>query len=596
MMKSTPPSLRPVIEALSAAYSKADLNQYFYPVIQKMLKDHSDTFLRLGFSARQQSDFANLKSPNKEALAEVVALGFFHADAYKAWLASLTPLHRNLWEALAGSRYISHVELKEKYQIESVYAYTPNWLSIYINANQYILPEFRIFFEILRPGKLRGLFYFSIPPPLRHILKTYLPVPEKAQLIPVKDPGTGYYRYIASDAQFFSEWQRILSGIHNLYFNFNAKGRPVTVPKTAKALKLKEFFPEAEPRHRILRTTLLCGIIARADVRKLSESGLDSIAYLMGEVYTQRTLSAPWLLTDIKGVNILKNIEFGHVEEGMFRLLKALPGEEWIEADRIYAYAQHHGLLAAPFRKRVESLHLEIMEGDDYEYDTDDLSIHSENEEEWIFRAIVNGSMFLFSAFGLVDLAYQLPLKDGAPVWNALAYVRRNALGDFITGHRGDYQVALPEEETRPIISEDGLLVTLPDDAHPLANLLEPYMERVGVGKYQSSAAKFLKGVRNRQELQSRIRLFRQVIGTSLPENWQHFLKDLEGKVDPLKPLPEYLVYQIPPEDKALIQLFGKDPVLQKIIIKAEGFRVLFPQNKASDLRKRLRELGYLMS
>lgn len=588
-------TLDDIKEDLQLAYTRADLLKHYYVAAIEVIRSNQQLVRDQGYTATQIGTWLNMKNPPKEPLAEMTAVLFSHADLFNAYLKTLTPEGKRLWEIIKEHRRISHRTLESQFGID-VLDRGANLRGTYYGRDSEVLrPEFRHFHVHHRMVDEDVHFYLTLPLSIRQRVRSFYPLPEYAQLTGMDSPPESAHRYVHSESMVFSEWPRIMSGWRNGYFSFTIKGRPTGIAKTAKALKLQEYFPDSEARYRHLRTHLIGGLFAWADPRSMPEAPLEGIRYLFREVYANRAMTTPFVLTDLKGLGSMDTHDFMRIETGLLSLLQSMPAGQWVESDRLFAYANWQSLLSYPFLFPVESFKLQWPKpGPPHPYLIP--SVNPENEERWIHRSLLNGTMFLFAAFGLLELAYGAPRPGEDPPWNALVAVRRTALGDHILGLSEAYQPSLPEDEVRPIFSAEGLLITLTDDQHRLAGLLEPYTERVGVGKYQASEAHFLKGVKNRKELQGRIALFRQLIGEGLPEHWQRFFKDLEDKVDPLTLLAEFLVYQLRPEDKALIQLFGRDPVLRTLAVKAEGFRVLIPRTRDIELRKRLRELGYLMT
>lgn len=126
---------------------------------------------------------------------------------------------------------------------------------------------------------------------------------------------------------------------------------------------------------------------------------------------------------------------------------------------------------------------------------------------------------------------------------------------------------------------------------------MEPYAERVGATRFRTDNQVFLKNIRSKSELQSKIMLFNQVIGAELPPNWQAFFGEMLLKIDPFQsPEKGLQVFKIPPENKTLIQLLAQDPILKSTIQKAEGFHILVRKTNYPIFKNRLQEFGYLLT
>ena len=128
------------------------------------------------------------------------------------------------------------------------------------------------------------------------------------------------------------------------------------------------------------------------------------------------------------------------------------------------------------------------------------------------------------------------------------------------------------------------------------AALLEPYAERIGTNRFRCDAQIFLKSVRSKKDLESKIELFKHLVDTELPPNWGEFFLDLIHKINPLEAAQPCRVMKIPQDNKALIRLFAQDTVLKSLAIKAESYHLIIPESSYNAVKRRLQEFGYLLT
>jgi len=79
-----------------------------------------------------------------------------------------------------------------------------------------------------------------------------------------------------------------------------------------------------------------------------------------------------------------------------------------------------------------------------------------------------------------------------------------------------------------------------------------------------------------------------------LPRIWEDFLNDILNKIDPLIPEPTLSVFRLK-EHPELIELMARDEILQKCVLKAEGYHVLIPVQNLNKVKKRLEAFGYFI-
>jgi hypothetical protein len=55
-------------------------------------------------------------------------------------------------------------------------------------------------------------------------------------------------------------------------------------------------------------------------------------------------------------------------------------------------------------------------------------------------------------------------------------------------------------------------------------------------------------------------------------------------------------IFKIPEGRQELLQLIAQDPVIKKLVAKAEGYLLIVPNKHLAELRRRLAEFGYMQS
>jgi hypothetical protein len=159
-----------------------------------------------------------------------------------------------------------------------------------------------------------------------------------------------------------------------------------------------------------------------------------------------------------------------------------------------------------------------------------------------------------------------------------------------------EYELPESFKKSVTILSEDSLTITVDADDTTAPMVLEPYAVRVSPNRYRTDFSFFLKGVKDKKELQNKITLFKQAVKVDLPENWVEFFTEVRGKIDPLTKYGAVKVFKIPQENKELLKLIARDPILQKHSMKAENYHLIVPNKSMAAFKARMREFGYLLS
>ena len=79
-----------------------------------------------------------------------------------------------------------------------------------------------------------------------------------------------------------------------------------------------------------------------------------------------------------------------------------------------------------------------------------------------------------------------------------------------------------------------------------------------------------------------------------MPENWTEFFDTLQKKSNPFDIPEANKVISIAKTQPELIKLIVQDPILSKLVIKAEYHHLIIPQKNIAKVKQRLREFGYL--
>ncbi len=124
--------------------------------------------------------------------------------------------------------------------------------------------------------------------------------------------------------------------------------------------------------------------------------------------------------------------------------------------------------------------------------------------------------------------------------------------------------------------------------------MLKRFASKTSLNRYQVSNQSFLKACGTKEDLSEKIRLFRQVVGEDLPENWQQYFKELLDNCNPLKQVGPHAVFKLS-RNKALITLVAQDPVLRRLVLKAEDHHVIVFRTHLARFKSRMKELGYLL-
>lgn len=225
--------------------------------------------------------------------------------------------------------------------------------------------------------------------------------------------------------------------------------------------------------------------------------------------------------------------------------------------------------------------------------------VKPENIIDQISSVAVKSFLFILASWGIVEIAYhELPQKGDTAIYDALQYVRLTKLGRYILELDKEYTPPVDVDSTPDFeLDPDHLLIKLLRPESPRIVVLDKYAQSVTPSLYSVSTKTFLKDCNTKEELESKIEHFKMLMQSEPSPVWQAFFDKLLQQADPLRTAGKsYLIRRINANDKALQQIILTDASLKQYILRAENYLLLIEQKHMDDVKKILRNYGYLLS
>lgn len=580
--------------------SKDFLQKNWFPHAVKLLKTHDAELRKNGYGPIMPVNLNNIPVRIKSDVVVVVAILFSGSLPYRLFRESLPEDVLVLWDALVKHKFIGFTEAKLTLGIEVVDKIPPK-SSFYMKEPE-VKEKFNIFPSKSPFWAYQQLDqYFWLPRLLRESLISLYEIPASAKLIPTSElleKGT-----FSSDAegQFFSDYGRM-----NLYYkqdeiSYSTKLRPVQngMGKIQRTLKIREFFPDTTVKqYKYLRTYMLASVMPYFFmVEKNLVEPQDILKAFFNKAYLNSFPSATVLLPDIKGLAYFENNQFKIYEGQMLKILKDLPQNEYVAIENILGYCSFSlfQMDIVGRNEAYEKLTMEAPDGSNIK-----VAIGYNRHRNAIELPVLKGTFFFFAALGLCEIWYDEvgEKKSTSAVyspWDKLIAVKRTALGDYVCGLSESYQLSESKMDGFTL-SDSALIIKLDSAESPYSVSFSNFAEQLNPLSFKTDASIFLKNVRSLQDLNTKIALFKQMVPTGMPKNWQDFFNGLFKKVDPMDLYGDCAVFRIPSDNKAFIQILAQDTVIKKLVFKAEGYLIIVPKSNIPPLKRRLAEFGYLLT
>ncbi len=207
---------------------------------------------------------------------------------------------------------------------------------------------------------------------------------------------------------------------------------------------------------------------------------------------------------------------------------------------------------------------------------------------------------YLFAVLGLVEIGEKpAPLvlsKNGKmhPLtpYEGICSMKLTPFGAWCLDFT-DERPQARKEEFETIADTNLLLVTFKGLSLERRLFLEQIGDAMGSERYKISEASFIRGCTDPSDIQTRIERFKSLIEPDPSERWLSFFSMVEKKATLFAYGQPVLLYTFP-DDSAIRKMFALDPAFRKIIIRAEGNRIVIQEKDQALFRKLLAGQGYL--
>ena len=589
---------RELFDAIDRTYTKKELQQGLKFYIFDFLRTKKGFCLKEGV---EESVYKTIMRGTiaKKALIEVCCIPFSKKSIFQTFRDFLPPDIRTLMDELTWTEELSVEEIEGRFGFQITEEESSGRYSGYTKTT--IKTRYQ-FFGIRRGGwnSPKRLF---LPDGFQKRLAALYDKHNATELNPV-EPGQAELVYQNSEKSILLELPRLKAFYAQGNIKLTKQGRPVltSLTKMQKNLDLREFFEGTKDRVlRNIRTNALAGLLIQGGSFLHIKDSAPFIKALFKSYQKQAHWNLPTLLTTVKGTEHLSSWNLKPIERNIFNLLKELPINEWVSFQNIEDFVKYNRVETTPVSRTVAKDNLYFNKKSPVSYGNT-YYIKSALFHKAIAQPLLKANFFLFAAYGLVEIAYNPPdtksiVDTYFSAYDGLQYVRLTELGAYVSS---EYRTYTPpkEAEARPLVlSEDSLMILSDEEDTSSDILLQNFTQKVGANRYQTDAAIFLKGMKFEDEIQEKIDLFKQTVTDEWPNNWKAFFEGLVKNINPFKDVSqEYVLLQIPPDNRQLIQLIAQDSLLKKWVLKGEQFHIFVSKANLTKFRNRLKEFGIFLS
>jgi hypothetical protein len=441
---------------------------------------------------------------------------------------------------------------------------------------------------------------------LRGIIKRYMPLPEEYDLIPLDTIEKTTFMHV-DNSMIIRQLALFVSYIKQGNIKLNKSQTKVmksSVKLMEKCCHIREFY-ENNKDLECIKTQLIIDFLIIASIEEISNPA-NSLKQLFDNFFKYKELKKYQLhelLSHIKGdfYYYSNTLHEKKMRLSFLNLLKELSGQHWYSIENVIKYCCYN------------EIYLDIVDRDSADrylyyssigrYGLTKVNITEKLYKDAIIIPLIKSVMFLFSAFGLLDIAYNLPENPSLQekdhkylsVFDGLKYIRLTKLGAYVLDLTREYEMeTIEQQKASLILDKERLLIHMEGEDVLKRVALERIGERMSNTYYRVNCNSFLKECSCKEDIQQKVIFFKEYISSNPPQIWQDFLNDILKRINPLTIEENIVVCKLTP-DKELISLIATDTILKKYILKAENYHILIESAHVNKIKKRLGELGYFV-
>lgn len=375
-----------------------------------------------------------------------------------------------------------------------------------------------------------------------------------------------------------------------------------SVKKAAKQLGGKEFFSGSTLPKEItmIRNSFLlyaAGYVDKLTKKvKMPDKAEDAIKHIVRKMLTLTPQTYPMVLNYISGLRPSHYYDcYGSsIIEQLISSLKTLPCQ-WVSVEsfirKSFESTHYHRYLNFYYRSNYS-----VTINNKFKYIEHEIKYFQQIDELGI--PYVKGLLFFFASWGLLDIGTRDFDKNDNTPYDSLLYIRFTHLGEYVFDLTRTYQApVIDNEEALFELDPERLIIRSIAEANPYESLLTDTCTSIGNRRYKMNAETFLAHCKSRNDVVQKIDFFKRYISGDLSPIWEDFFDSLLKRCKPLTPLDlsKYHLYSISPDNKTLVRFLSADPILQKLIIRAENYIILVTNDNHAKFENRLKSLGYLI-
>ncbi|HRR07433.1 MAG TPA: hypothetical protein PLO56_01965 [Rhodothermales bacterium] len=386
-----------------------------------------------------------------------------------------------------------------------------------------------------------------------------------------------------------------------------------TLKELKKIAKIQELYKDSKGSRSFIMTNLVTDLFSILDIKVPKGEPLVVLRDVLDVLFTMPSHVSKQIFSSYiykPNYNLYSDSIQQPVLQELKELMRKLDKNIWYSPLDIANWMYHMNDIFCSYIQSFSlySVYLYVACSENNKIRFIEKKIHSLQAIEVAAVPFIKSFFALMACLGLVEIAYTEPKNDKFCIRNekyltlfdGIKYVRLTDLGVYFFGQENSYvykRVIARSEEIKITLDPDFLIISISKpDSIKEANLSR-FAEQVATCRFRVDFRRFLKNCTTPEEAKGRIEEFQRIVDTPVSEwplNWIQFIVNIQKRIRPIRAVASYQVFKLD-DDPDLLQLFLTDPVLSKLILRAENRHIMVEHAHVSELKGRLGVLGYLM-
>lgn len=592
-----------ILAELNENYNKTSLEKGIFPFVKKFYKQHSSVIEMEYEIAFIQEKIEAKKPITKPELMTYSFSVFVNEIIYKKFIQFLPEHIKLLIEKLLWVNNMSEAEVEllinQTITIIPTYSY---YASINDLKGEYYF--FTVKKQITNSYPEKGFYVLSLTPVFKQVLVKYYPKPVHYNFVPIADIPPTSFSFTAENS-IISEFPKVLSYYMQQGIKYSNKGKPLdgTLNKLQRSCGITEFQLTYTEELGKIRSTLIAGLLYDFNVDNVSIDTVSMIKELFKHRYT-KLHSAQFILNHLKGWGFMDdNYDYAtQVENKFLNIVKELPQGKWVSCTNLIELIECRFINLQPVSNAAAAnrLYYQSSFNGFKELNYEEKFYVGSKNYYFIYQPFIRGTIFLYAAFGLVEIMNrEIDTKQFSKTYysayDGLEYFKLTALGAYVFGQTETYESANGQQKNKLQLSDDSLMILAEGEMGVIDIMLANFAEKAGASRYKVTPAHFLKNCQTIHDIDKKVTLFKKTISTSLPIYWQIQFETWRGNSFKINIDITTRIFKISETDRELQKLIVQDVILKGLIMKAEHFNILVPINNVAKFKARMKELSYVI-